>query len=132
MTQTATNQYTAVPTGGYLPKGKFRILVHTTFFGYHTVSPATYTKAWSSNPTFTAVSTSYVGGKSITLTGAGFLTQNIQNNEIQVCGLPAKITDATTSSLTLTVPALVTTVTQGLYNLAKPSTIVGTLVSDSP
>lgn len=132
LTQTVGNTYTAVPTGGYLPNGKFRILVHSTAYGYHTVSPTTFTKSWSSNPTFTAVTSSFVGGKEVTLTGAGFLTQNIQNNEIQVCGLKATVTASTATSLTLTVPPLVTTVTQGLYNLAKAATITGTLISDSP
>ena len=133
LTSTGTNAYTAAPTGGYLPNGKFRILVHTTFFGYHTVTPATFTKTWASNPTFTpAVSSSFVGGKELTLTGAGFLTQNIENNEIHVCGLKATVKTATTSALTITVPPLATTVTQGLYNLAKPETIVGSIISDSP
>lgn len=56
------------------------MLVHTTNFGYHTVTPATFTKTWAANPTFTAVDSSFIGGKLITLTGAGFLTQGIQNN----------------------------------------------------
>jgi hypothetical protein len=133
LTSTGTNAYTATPTGGYLPNGKFRILVHTTFFGYHAATPATFTKTWASNPTFTpAVSSSFVGGKELTLTGAGFLTQNIENNEIQVCGLKATVKTATASALTITVPSLATTVTQGLYNLAKPETIIGSIISDSP
>lgn len=40
--------------------------------------------------------------------------------------------DASQSTLTLSVPPLVTTVTQGLYTLIKPDTIVGTLISDTP
>lgn len=46
--------------------------------------------------------------------------------------MKSKIVSATQSSLTLSVPALVTSITQGLYNLAKPQTIVGTLISDNP
>lgn len=34
--------------------------------------------------------------------------------------------------MTLSVPALVTATTQTLYNLATPSTIIGTLISDNP
>ena len=65
LTPTGTNTYTATPAGGYLPNGKFRILVHTTFFGYHTVTPTTFTNSWTSNPTFPVggVTSSFVGGK---------------------------------------------------------------------
>lgn len=74
ITKINSTGYSVVPTGGYLPNGKYRVLVHTTNFGYHTVTPATFSKTWSSTPTFTAVDSSFIGGKSITLTGAGFLT----------------------------------------------------------
>ncbi len=80
MTKTSTTTYSVLPTGGYLPSGKFKVLVHSTTYGYHTVTPATFTKAWPTTPTFTPVSSSFVGGQSITLTGAGFLTSNIKNN----------------------------------------------------
>jgi len=61
-----------VSVGGYLPNGKFTILVHTTFQGYHTVTPSTFTSTWSSNPTFNAATASFIGGMEMTLTGAGF------------------------------------------------------------
>jgi len=80
VTKTSTTTYSVVPTGGYLPNGKYRVLVHSTNFGYHNVNPVTFSKTWSANPTFTAVDTSFIGGKLITLTGAGFITQGIQNN----------------------------------------------------
>lgn len=80
VTKTGSTTYTAVPTGGYLPNGKLRLLIHSTFHGYHTVSPSTFTKSWSANPTFTAISSSFVGGKLLSLAGAGFITQDIQSN----------------------------------------------------
>ncbi len=80
ITPNGTGIYKVVPAGGYLPSGKFRILVHSTFFGYHNVNPATYTKNWGSNPTLTMVQSTFIGGKSLTLNGLGFLTQNIDNN----------------------------------------------------
>jgi hypothetical protein len=80
VTKVNTTTYSVVPTAGYLPSGKFRVLIHSTLYGYHTVSLTTFTKAWLATPTFTAVTSSFVGGKSITLIGAGFLTQGIKNN----------------------------------------------------
>ncbi len=74
VTKTSTTTYSILPTNGYLPSGKFKVLVHSTTYGYHTVSPSTFTKAWPATPTFSPVSSSFVGGQSITLTGAGFLT----------------------------------------------------------
>ena len=78
-----------------MPSGKFRISVHTNFKGYHTVTPTTFTRTWSVNPTTSGVTSSFIGGKTLTLTGAGFINSQISNNEIFVCGLKSKITTAT-------------------------------------
>ncbi len=41
------------------------------------------------------------------------------------------VTAVTQTSLTLSVPPLITTTTQTLYNLATPTTITGALISDN-
>jgi hypothetical protein len=101
ITKVALNTYQIVPAGGYLPNGKFQINVHSTAYGYHTVNPTSFLKSWGASPTFTATSSSFVGGKSLTLIGSGFITEDIQNNDIRVCGLKSKIQSANQSQLTL-------------------------------
>ena len=106
-------------TATYLPAGTFRVNVHSNSLGYASVTPATVTVNFPADPTATAVTSSFVGGKQMTLQGAGFVTNNPANNEITVCGLPATVVAATESDATIAIPALVTTTTQSLYTLAK-------------
>lgn len=71
---------TLVPSGGYLPNGQFRIRIHSNTYGYAIVTPSTFTKAWSSNPTATSIDSSFIGGPTLNLSGTGFITSNPQNN----------------------------------------------------
>jgi hypothetical protein len=71
---TSGSSFTIAPAGGYLPSGQFTIRVHSNVYGYAVVTPSTFTKSWSSNPTATPVSSSFVGGQTLTLSGQGFIT----------------------------------------------------------
>ena len=63
--------------------------------------------------------------------GPGFLTNNIENNEVNVCGIPAKVKEATETQITVEVPALVTKVAHSLYNLGEEKKIQGTPFADT-
>lgn len=64
----------------YLPAGTYAIKIHSSSFGYARVTPATVTINFPADPTAVATTSSFVGGKTLTLSGAGFVTNNIQNN----------------------------------------------------
>lgn len=107
-------------TAAYLPAGTFAVKIHSSTYGYAAVTPATVTVGFSSDPSVTAsVTSSFAGSKQLTLNGAGFVTNNPSNNEITVCGLPAKVVSATVTNAVIEIPALVTTTTQNLYSLAQ-------------
>ena len=108
ITQINQNTSTIAPEGGYLPNGKFRIRIHSNDFGYAVVTPSIFTKSWQSNPTAASITSSFAGGSSLILSGAGFITSKPENNEISVCGIKASIQSATNSQLILTIPPLVT------------------------
>lgn len=88
-----TNTYTL--TASYLPAGTFMVKAHSDSYGYADVTPSTVTVNFPSTPTATGVDSSFAGGKELTITGAGFITQNPSNNDIRVCGLPAAVKTAT-------------------------------------
>lgn len=77
ITKITSNTYLIFPTEGYLPNGKFQINVHSTSYGYHTVNPTSFVRNWVVDPTLTATSSSFVGEKSLTLIGSGFITKKI-------------------------------------------------------
>lgn len=107
-------------SASYLPVGTFAVKVHSSTYGYASVSPSTVTVAFSADPSISpSVTTSFVGGKQLTISGSGFVTNNPANNEITVCGLSAPVVSATESSITVSIPALVTTTTQTSYSLAS-------------
>ena len=119
-----TSKYTMTVSGSsitapYLPAGTYKVRVHSSTYGFAYLATDTVTVAFPSDPTATAITSSFVGGKQLTITGAGFVTSNPANNEITVCGLRASVVSATTSGVTITVPPVVTTTTQSLYSLAQ-------------
>lgn len=98
-----TSKYTLAVSGNtatatYLPAGTYSVRVHSNAYGFAVASPPTVTVNWSADPTNAAgssVSTSFVGGKSLTVNGAGFVTNAPENNHVTVCGLRAPIVSAT-------------------------------------
>ena len=68
---------------------------------------------------------SFVGGHSFTIFGKGFVTNQIQNNDIRVCGLRATVEEANEDSITVALPPLITEVTDELYGLAKDEKVTG-------
>lgn len=84
-----TNTYTL--TASYLPAGTFKVKAHSNSYGYADVTPSTVSVSFPSAPTATGVDSSFAGGKELTITGAGFITQNPSNNDIRVCGLSAEV-----------------------------------------
>ena len=92
ITEVSSSNYQIAPTDGYLAAGKYLVKVHSDSYGYAEFDESTVTVSFSSGPsTPTAVTSSFVGGKELTITGAGFLTVNPENNDIRVCGLRAEI-----------------------------------------
>lgn len=118
-------------TATYLPAGTFSIRIHSTTHGYAYVNPSTVTVAFPADPTVTPITSSFVGGKNLVISGAGFVNNNPANNEITVCGLRANIVAATASDVTIAVPPLVSTTTQTLYSLADVGEISGVAFGDS-
>lgn len=115
----------------YLPAGQYQVKVHSSIYGFASVTPSTVSVSFPANPTATSTSTSFVGGKQMTISGAGFVTNNPANNEISVCGLPAKTISATQSGVTIEIPALVTTNTQALYSLSEDGELSGKAFGDT-
>ncbi len=69
----------------YLPTGTYKVNIHSSTYGFAVVTPSTVTIAQSSQTnnviSVSAVtSTSFVGGKQITINGGGFVTNNVVNN----------------------------------------------------
>lgn len=115
-----------------LPAGYIRIRAHSFICGYSTITGENITITMSTTPTGSLATVSYFGGANLTLTGSGFVDIVPANNKITVCGMTAKVVSSTSSSLTFTVPPLVTANTQALYGLGQPTTISGTPFGDSP
>jgi hypothetical protein len=96
------NNHTATPAGEYLPAGTFRIIVSFDTLGYadstnnqFTIAP-TAINALSPSPT----TASFGGQGTFALTATGFLNNDIQNNEVTVCGIRAKVLTADQTGLT--------------------------------
>ena len=67
---------TIIPVGGYLSVGTFKIKALSLKYGYAKTNPETFTIAAHSNPTMTAISSSFKGGKSFKAFGNGFHTNH--------------------------------------------------------
>lgn len=106
-------------TTPYLPAGTYGVQVHSSTHGFAVVGPDTVTVPFPAQPNATAITSSFAGGKELTIDGAGFVTNDPANNEITVCGLPATVVKATTSYIIIAVPALVTATTQSLYSISS-------------
>jgi hypothetical protein len=117
-------------SASYLPAGNYLVNVHSSTHGFAAITPATVSTSFPADPTTTPVTSSFAGGRQLVLNGAGFVTVKPENNEITVCGLPAKIIAATSSSATISTPALVTTTTQTLYSLAQNGPLKGVAFGD--
>jgi hypothetical protein len=65
---------TITPVGGYLPNGNFILRIHTTLLGYSVVNPTIFTNSWTTNPSVTQTTSSFIGGQNVNIHGSGFLT----------------------------------------------------------
>ena len=98
ITEVSAPNYQIAPTDGYLAAGKYLVKVHSDSYGFAELNETTVTVDFATAPsTPTAVTSSFVGGKELTISGEGFLTADIENNDIRVCGLRAGIVSATES-----------------------------------
>lgn len=82
-------------TANYLAAGNYQIKLHSNLYGFASVSNSIVTINFASNPTATPITSSFIGGKELLISGPGFLTDDPKNNEITVCGLRSKIVSAT-------------------------------------
>lgn len=62
ITKTDDTHSSVTPTGSYLPAGTFQVLAHKPM-GYAVSDPSTFTVSFSTEPTTTPVSSSFLGGK---------------------------------------------------------------------
>ena len=131
--QTATDA-DASATNGYLPSGNYYPRCYNDNNGFMLLDnsiDATISVPWLTTPTITQnVISSYVGGKIISISGNGFVEDNIQNNQLYICGNRAEIISASATTLSAKVPTLVTAQTQSQYNLRPVGVISGTPISD--
>jgi hypothetical protein len=64
-------------SASYLPAGIYDVIVHSNTYGYASITPSTVTIAFPADPTITAsVTSSFAGGRQLTINGAGFVTNN--------------------------------------------------------
>ena len=78
ITEVSSPNYQLAPTDGYLAAGKYLVKVHSDNYGFAEFNETTITVDFANAPsTPTPVSSSFAGGKELTITGAGFLTANI-------------------------------------------------------
>ena len=85
---------TLTPSGGYLPSGiALNVMVGFDGKGYAASSPSTVSKTFSAAPSILASLTdnSFAGGNQMQILGAGFITDQKQNNVIYVCGVRATV-----------------------------------------
>ena len=83
------------PENGYLGVGTYAVKAHTEKYGYAVSSPQTITITAATLPSHIGtVSSSFAGGKTFTITGAGFHTESIQNNEVLICDQKATVIQA--------------------------------------
>lgn len=98
---TGSNQYSAQPQTSYFPCGTFKLEVHFDGIGYadsttNTLNSYTSTACQSLlATTVTPTSSSFNGGNIITINQPGFITNNIQNNDLRVCKIKALIKEVT-------------------------------------
>lgn len=71
--------------------------MHSDTLGFAYLTNPQITVGYVADPTFSTVgfTSSFAGGKQLTINGQGFVTNNPQNNEITVCGLRAGVVGAT-------------------------------------
>ena len=98
---------TIFPSGGYLAAGEYLVKYHSDRQGYAQMTPSTVSIAFTA-PTVPTTTTSFAGGKEVTITGNGFLTTNIENNDVRICGNKAMVKSATATELVIEIPPLVT------------------------
>lgn len=122
--------YLLTPPSNYLPSGTLRIRAHSFMSGIAIITGENVTIAMANAPIGSTLTASYLGGATMALTGYGFIDVNPSNNKITVCGMQAKISLATSTTLVFTVPPLITAQTQSLYGLGTPTTITGTPFGD--
>lgn len=63
-----------------------------------------------------AVTSSYAGGSTLTITGSGFNTDTTSQNSVTICGNEAQIVSVTSSTLTVSTPAAYTSSSRTAYS----------------
>lgn len=67
-------------TAGYLAAGNYLLSLHSSIYGFAYVTNPSFTVNFAANPTATSITSSFAGGKSLTISGAGFVTNSPLNN----------------------------------------------------
>lgn len=85
-----------------VPVGEYELFIHTTNYGY-----AIKTNSDGNVPKFTVnmdvssitpISTSLMGGSTLSISGNGFDSENLKNNKVFVCGFGCEIKSDSTFS----------------------------------
>lgn len=100
ITKVSNTVFTVAPENGYLGVGTYAVRAHSEKYGYAISNPQTVTIAPVTAPSLIGTtSSSFAGGKKLTITGAGFHEIKIKNNDVRVCGQKAEVVQATQTSL---------------------------------
>lgn len=67
-------------SSSYLPAGNFVVRVHSSTYGFAILTNPQVSVAFPGDPTATSITSSFVGGKELAISGAGFVTNNFKNN----------------------------------------------------
>lgn len=67
-------------TASYLAAGNYLLSLHSSIYGFSSVTNPSFTVNFAANPIATSITSSFAGGKSLTISGAGFVTNTPTNN----------------------------------------------------
>lgn len=101
MTKVSNTEMSITPENNYLGVGTYAVRAHTERYGYAVSAPSTIAIAASSQPSVSgpSITSSFAGGKKITLSGSGYHVNNIENNEVTICGQKAEVIQASETNL---------------------------------
>jgi hypothetical protein len=116
---------TFVVDASVLGAGKYNFSIYYPKYGYADIS--SNLEILAGTTTAASVTSSYLGGKLITVSGTGLS----QSSQLDVAGVQAKLVSGNSNALIYEVPPYVTKLSQTTYNLAEPRPLTGTLIADT-
>jgi hypothetical protein len=125
ITSVSPTNSTFVVDASVLGAGKYNFSIYYPKYGYADIS--SNLEILAGTTTAASVTSSYLGGKLITVSGTGLS----QSSQLDVAGVQAKLVSGNSNALIYEVPPYVTKLSQTTYNLAEPRPLTGTLIADT-